>query len=59
MLLCGLGGTTRYLLKYYKPANVTGINIGEKQLQICRKNAPWLYVPPDGCDGTGLPGQFL
>jgi MPBQ/MSBQ methyltransferase len=37
---CGLGATTRYLLKYYRPANVTGINIGEKQLQICRKNAP-------------------
>jgi nucleoside-diphosphate-sugar epimerase/ubiquinone/menaquinone biosynthesis C-methylase UbiE len=37
---CGRGATTRYLLKYYKPAHVTGINIGEQQLQICRKNAP-------------------
>jgi len=37
---CGPGATTRYLLKYFKPENVTGINIGEKQLQICRKNAP-------------------
>jgi ubiquinone/menaquinone biosynthesis C-methylase UbiE len=37
---CGRGATTRYLLKYFKPAHVTGINIGEQQLQICRKNAP-------------------
>jgi ubiquinone/menaquinone biosynthesis C-methylase UbiE len=37
---CGQGATTRYLLKYFVPQNVTGINISEKQLQICRKNAP-------------------
>jgi glyoxylase-like metal-dependent hydrolase (beta-lactamase superfamily II)/cyclopropane fatty-acyl-phospholipid synthase-like methyltransferase len=37
---CGKGATTRYLLKYYNPANVTGINISEKQLQRCRLNAP-------------------
>jgi MPBQ/MSBQ methyltransferase len=37
---CGMGATTRYLLRYYEPEDVTGINIGEKQLQICRKNAP-------------------
>jgi ubiquinone/menaquinone biosynthesis C-methylase UbiE len=37
---CGKGATTRYLLKYYKPENVTGINISDKQLRICRKNAP-------------------
>jgi SAM-dependent methyltransferase len=37
---CGKGATTRYLLKYYKPENVTGINISAKQLQHCQKNAP-------------------
>jgi SAM-dependent methyltransferase len=37
---CGKGGTTRYLLKYYKPADVTGINISEKQSERCRLNAP-------------------
>src|SRR5262249_6489304 len=36
---CGKGATTRHLLKYYKPENVTGINVTEKQLEICRKNA--------------------
>jgi MPBQ/MSBQ methyltransferase len=37
---CGKGATTRYLLKYYKPQNVTGINISTEQLQRCQKNAP-------------------
>jgi nucleoside-diphosphate-sugar epimerase/ubiquinone/menaquinone biosynthesis C-methylase UbiE len=37
---CGKGATTRYLLKYYTPENVTGINITEQQLDVCRKNAP-------------------
>jgi MPBQ/MSBQ methyltransferase len=37
---CGKGATTRYLLKYYSPERVTGINISEKQLQQCRVNAP-------------------
>jgi glyoxylase-like metal-dependent hydrolase (beta-lactamase superfamily II)/cyclopropane fatty-acyl-phospholipid synthase-like methyltransferase len=37
---CGKGATTRYLLKYYCPDRVTGINISEKQLHRCRTNAP-------------------
>jgi SAM-dependent methyltransferase len=37
---CGKGGTTRYLLRYYDPAQVTGNNISTKQLQRCRVNAP-------------------
>jgi SAM-dependent methyltransferase len=37
---CGLGATTRHLLKYYDVHNVTGINISEKQLDRCRYNAP-------------------
>jgi ubiquinone/menaquinone biosynthesis C-methylase UbiE len=37
---CGKGATTRHLLKYYPPENVVGINISEKQLETCRKNAP-------------------
>ena len=37
---CGKGATTRYLLKYYNPRDVTGINISEKQLDRCRVNAP-------------------
>ena len=32
-IACGMGGTTRYLLKYYAPESVTGINISAKQLQ--------------------------
>lgn len=39
-IACGMGGTTRYLLKYYAPESVTGINISEKQLQDCRTLAP-------------------
>jgi ubiquinone/menaquinone biosynthesis C-methylase UbiE len=37
---CGKGATTAYLLKYYQPHMVTGINISEKQLHIARNNAP-------------------
>src|SRR5262249_53155244 len=37
---CGKGATTRYLLNYYEPGQVTGINISENQLKVCRKNAP-------------------
>ncbi|HTN42206.1 MAG TPA: NAD-dependent epimerase/dehydratase family protein [Nitrospiria bacterium] len=37
---CGKGASTRLLLNYYKPENIIGINISEKQLEICRRNAP-------------------
>ena len=37
---CGKGATTAYLLKYYQPRQVIGINISEKQLEQCRSNAP-------------------
>lgn len=37
---CGQGGTTRHLLNYYKPADVTGINISDWQLDKARQNAP-------------------
>jgi len=37
---CGVGGTARYLLKYYEPQNITGVNISEKQLETCRQIVP-------------------
>lgn len=37
---CGKGATTRHLLNYYAPKDVTGINISAKQLRRCRLNAP-------------------
>ena len=37
---CGKGATTRYLLNYYSPEAITGINISKKQLKTCRVNAP-------------------
>jgi MPBQ/MSBQ methyltransferase len=37
---CGKGATTVYLLKYYLPQNITGINISERQLERARRNAP-------------------
>ena len=36
----GLGATTRYLLKYYSPNNVVGINISTKQIERSIANAP-------------------
>jgi cyclopropane fatty-acyl-phospholipid synthase-like methyltransferase len=37
---CGRGATSKYLLKYYKPDRITGINISEKQLETCRSMIP-------------------
>jgi len=37
---CGLGATTRYLLKYYHPSKVTGINLFFNQLERGKTNAP-------------------
>ena len=37
---CGMGATTRYLLKYYNSSEVTGINISSKQLETCKTNTP-------------------
>jgi MPBQ/MSBQ methyltransferase len=37
---CGMGASTRHLLRHYKPGQVTGINISDKQLATCRRNAP-------------------
>ena len=37
---CGLGATTRYLLRYYNPSRVTGINLFSNQLERSKINAP-------------------
>jgi SAM-dependent methyltransferase len=37
---CGTGATSRYLLRFYEPARITGINISEKQLATCRSAVP-------------------
>ena len=37
---CGLGASTRHLLNYYPPADVTAINISDLQLERAKQNAP-------------------
>jgi MPBQ/MSBQ methyltransferase len=37
---CGLGATTKQLLRHYKPWCVTAVNISDKQLAACRLRAP-------------------
>lgn len=37
---CGMGGSTRLLCEHNDPSNITGINISEEQLEICRKTVP-------------------
>lgn len=37
---CGKGASTRYLTKYFDPRRVTGINISETQLNVCKVLAP-------------------
>jgi SAM-dependent methyltransferase len=37
---CGKGATTRHLLNYYSADRVVGINISNRQIETCRRNAP-------------------
>lgn len=37
---CGKGATTAYLLNYYAPENVNGIDISGKNMEFARANAP-------------------
>jgi MPBQ/MSBQ methyltransferase len=37
---CGKGATTRHLTRYYRPQNVSAINLSRKQLQRAKMNAP-------------------
>lgn len=37
---CGLGATTAHLLKYYRPEDITGINLAEEQIEYCRNTVP-------------------
>jgi ubiquinone/menaquinone biosynthesis C-methylase UbiE len=37
---CGKGATTRYLLRYYQPSEVTGIDIWQSRLETAKLNAP-------------------
>jgi ubiquinone/menaquinone biosynthesis C-methylase UbiE len=37
---CGKGATTAYLLNYYSPENVNGIDISDKNMKFTRSNAP-------------------
>jgi len=37
---CGKGASTKFLTKYFLPGNITGINISQRQLEICELIAP-------------------
>jgi len=37
---CGLGATTNYLSKRWPSADIVGINVTDRQLDLCRINAP-------------------
>lgn len=37
---CGRGASSKFLTKYFEPTRITGINISEKQLQVCKVLAP-------------------
>ena len=37
---CGKGASTKFLTKYFDPAKITGINISQIQLQLCRATVP-------------------
>jgi MPBQ/MSBQ methyltransferase len=37
---CGMGASSKRLLRQYQPGAITGINISDKQLATCRERAP-------------------
>jgi ubiquinone/menaquinone biosynthesis C-methylase UbiE len=37
---CGVGATSSHLVKYFRPQDVTGIDISDKQLDTCRRKLP-------------------
>jgi ubiquinone/menaquinone biosynthesis C-methylase UbiE len=37
---CGKGASSKFMTKYFDPKNITGINISERQLEVCRLIAP-------------------
>jgi MPBQ/MSBQ methyltransferase len=37
---CGNGASSKFLTKYFCPKDITGINISQRQLQICKLIAP-------------------
>lgn len=37
---CGKGATTREVIKHYRPEKVVGVDISDKLMDTCRKNAP-------------------
>lgn len=56
---CGKGATTRHLLRYYPPGQVTGINISAKQIARCRENAPGCrFLVMDAVDLRFPPRSF-
>lgn len=39
-IACGGGGTSKQLTNYFDPANITGINISQHQINLAAKNVP-------------------
>jgi ubiquinone/menaquinone biosynthesis C-methylase UbiE len=37
---CGKGATTKYLLRYYQPSQVMGIDISDELLKTCKRKTP-------------------
>jgi len=37
---CGKGASSKFLTKYFDPGHITGINISEHQLEVCKVVAP-------------------
>jgi len=56
---CGLGATTRHLLRYYRASDVVGINLSEAQLETSRANAPGCtFIPMDAVELGFEDGTF-
>lgn len=37
---CGKGASSKFLTKYFDPKDITGINVAQRQLEICKSIAP-------------------
>lgn len=54
---CGQGATTRCLTSWFRPADVTGVNISDRQLQTCRTVAPGCSFAAMDATALEYPGE--
>jgi ubiquinone/menaquinone biosynthesis C-methylase UbiE len=56
---CGSGATTKYLLKFFRPDEITGVTAGRKALKKCRGKTPQVNFIETHLPDLKLPSEFF